>query len=71
MAYGGYPPVRAFLEATMKEVSDVFSRLGAALEDGTLDQAEDAQLEAEIDEAVEKLLALKMQARAVTERGGR
>lgn len=48
----------------MKECSDVFSRLAEALDDGHIDDAEMAGLEREIDEAIEKLVKLKMQVRA-------
>lgn len=53
----------------LKEVGDVFSTLGQQLEDGTITSAEGAQLDKEIDEAIGKLLALKLQARAVAGRG--
>lgn len=52
----------------MKECSDVFSRLGEALDDGEITPIELAQIDREIDEAVVKLVRLKMQARA--EAGG-
>ncbi len=55
----------------MKEVADVFATLGRALDDGTFTQKEEQRLEGEIDEAVEKLLTLKIQARAVADRGSR
>jgi hypothetical protein len=55
----------------MKEVADVFATLGRQLDDGVLDRAEGPQFDREVDEAVEMLLALQLQARAVIERGGR
>jgi hypothetical protein len=51
----------------MKEVSEVFSTLGRQLEDGVFDRVEGPELEHEIDEAIEKLLTLKFQARAIAE----
>jgi hypothetical protein len=64
-------PLGRITGEAMKEVSDVFGTLGRQLEDGTLSAIEGPFLEREIDEAVEKLLALKLQARAVVERGSR
>jgi hypothetical protein len=64
-------PLGRITGEAMKEVSEVFSTLGRQLEDGTLSRIEGPQLEREIDEAVETLLALKLQARAVVERGNK
>lgn len=55
----------------LKEVSDVFSTLGGQLADGVLTKVEGPYLESEIDQAIEKLLALKLQARAVMDGGGK
>jgi hypothetical protein len=55
-------PLGRITAQALKETSDVFSRLGGFLEDGTLTFAESTQLDKEIDEAIEKLLALKAQA---------
>ena len=61
----------------LKEVGDVFSTLGQQLADGVLTRAEGPQLDAEIDEAIAKLLQMKLQAAAVATadehrvRGGR
>lgn len=48
----------------LKETADVFSRLGQLQEDGVITGAESRTLDREIDEAVEKLLTLKLQVRA-------
>ena len=45
----------------LKETSEVFARLGASLEDGSISSAEGAMLDSEIDEAIVKLLALRAQ----------
>lgn len=47
----------------MKETSEVFSTLGDALEDDVLSPPELADLEGHIDDAIVKLVKLKMQAR--------
>jgi len=54
-------PLGRITAQAMKETSEVFARLGGYLEDGTLSYAEGKQLDIEIDEAIEKLLALKAQ----------
>ncbi|MET3925576.1 phage regulatory CII family protein [Devosia sp. 2618] len=48
----------------MKECADVFSRLGEVLDDGVITEDELPDFEREVEEAIVKLLALKMQARA-------
>lgn len=54
-------PLGRITAQAMKETSEVFARLGGFLEDGVLSSNEGAQLDREIDEAIEKLLALKAQ----------
>ena len=64
-------PLGRVTAQAMKETADVFVRLGSFLDDGVLDSSEGAQLDREVDEAILKLLALKYEARALVERGGR
>jgi len=54
----------AITAATMKETSDVFVALGDSLGDGKLCAADADRIEREIDEAMAKLAALKLQVRA-------
>lgn len=53
----------------LKETSDVFVALGEGLGDGRLCAADAARIEAEIEEAVVKLLALRLQVQADAEGG--
>ena len=64
-------PLARISGRAMKEVADVFATLGQQLEDAVLTSVEGPLLDREIDEAVEMLLTLKLQARALIERGGR
>lgn len=48
----------------MKECSDVFSRLADVLDDGEVKPEELPEFEREVDEAIAKLVRLKMQVRA-------
>ena len=64
-------PLGRVTAQAMKETADVFVRLGGFLDDGVLNATEGAQLDREIDEAILKLLALKAEAGALVERGGR
>lgn len=57
----GRDPLGRITAQAMKETSEVFVRLGQALDDGVLSSAEGAHLDREIDEAIDKLLALKAQ----------
>lgn len=70
VARSGLPLGRVTGEA-MKEVSDVFGKLGQFLEDGVISKVEGAQLDAEVDEAIIKLLALRAQIDAVAGKGER
>lgn len=62
-------PLGRVTAQAMRETSEVFATLGQALDDGVLTSAEGRQLDTEIDEAIEKLLALKAQ--VDVEAGGR
>ena len=64
-------PLGRITAQALKEVSDVFGKLGDFLEDGTVTAVEGAQLDSEIDEAIEKLLALKAQVDFEAGRGGK
>ncbi|CAN7583142.1 hypothetical protein LJR016_004291 [Devosia sp. LjRoot16] len=64
-------PLGRITAEALKEVSDVFSKMGQALADETLTSVEGAQLDTEIDEAIEKLLALKAQIDFEAGRAGR
>lgn len=64
-------PLGRITGLAMKEIADVFGTLGTQLEDGTLTSAEGPLLSKEIDEAVEMLLTLKVQAQAIAARGGK
>lgn len=59
---GGLSALGRITAQALKEVSDVFSLLGTQLEDGVLSAVEGEQLDREVDEAIAKLLALKLQA---------
>lgn len=50
--------------ASLKETADVFVALGASLGDGRLSAGEAANIEREIDEAMAKMAALKLQVQA-------
>jgi len=54
-------PLGKITAQAMRETSEVFAGMGQALEDGVLTAIEGAQLDREIDEAIEKLLALRAQ----------
>lgn len=64
----GNAPLARATGAAMREVGQVFDRLGQALDDGKLTSAEDRDVEGEIDEAIGKLLELKFQVRAEVHR---
>ncbi len=51
----------------LKETSDVFVALGEGLGDGTICAADAARIETEIEEAIIKLLALRLQVQAEAE----
>ncbi|WP_173087330.1 phage regulatory CII family protein [Devosia sp. 1635] len=51
----------AVTAATLKETSDVFVALGESLGDGTVSQADAERIGREVDEAMAKLAALKLQ----------
>lgn len=51
----------------MKECGDVFSRLGAVLEDEKISATELPEVEREVDEAIAKLMRLKLQVRTEME----
>lgn len=51
----------------LKETSDVFVALGEGLGDGAICAADAARIDAEIDEAIVKLLALRLQVQAEAE----
>lgn len=70
IARSGLPLGRVTGEA-MKEVSDVFGKLGAFLDDGVISAVEGSQLDIEIDEAIVKLLALRAQVDALAKGDGR
>lgn len=57
-------PLGRITGQAMKEVAEVFSSLGTALDDETLEADEAGRVMTEIDEAIEKLLALKLQVEA-------
>ena len=65
----GNPLGRVTAQA-MKETSEVFAKLGQALDDGKLSTEEGRVLDDEIDEAIVKLMALKAQIDAEAGRGG-
>lgn len=67
---GGRLRLDRIVGQAMKETADVFARYGQMLDDGVLDAVEGPQFDREIDEAIEKLLALKLQARAVIDNKG-
>lgn len=54
-------PLAAITAASLKETADVFVALGASLGDGRLSKAEAEAIAREIDEALAKLAALKLQ----------
>lgn len=62
-------PLGKITGEAMKETSEVFARIGAFLDDGTLSVTEGAQLDREIDEAIIKLLALRAQVDFEVEQG--
>lgn len=68
---GSASPLGRVTGRALKEVGEVFSTLGRQLDDGVLTAVEDRRLERELDEAIEALVMLKLQARAVVEQGGR
>lgn len=55
--------------AALKETSEVFVALGAALEDDQISKCENKHLAAEIDDAMAKLAALKLQIAAEAKGG--
>ena len=68
---GDDSPLGQISGAALKEVGEVFATLGKQLEDGKISRLEDQALNREIDEAVEKLLTLKLVAHAMVERKAR
>lgn len=66
----GNRPLGKVTAAALKETSDVFVALGAALEDDRVSTTECQQMTAEIDDAMAKLAALRLQIAAEAEGGG-
>lgn len=54
-------PLGRITARALKETSEVFATLGAALDDGVLSAVEGRHLDTQIDEAIEQLLVLKAQ----------